>query len=123
MLPVQCLAASLLLITLTGCSKDTDNDEPNAEANEETNSDAEWEELGEDGSSDADDDYDDKEDDDWDDWDDKEEDDTGKESGSCDDEVAEGAPCEGSWEETFCYDDAGVPWWCEGGVWSSDKDS
>ena len=48
--------------------------------------------------------------------------DTGKDEAVCSDDVAEGAPCTGSWEETLCTDAAGTYWWCEDGSWTSKKD-
>ena len=51
------------------------------------------------------------------------EDDTGTdEYQSCGDEVEAGASCEGEWKATLCVDEDGTFWWCEGGVWTSDKD-
>ena len=41
---------------------------------------------------------------------------------SCGDEVVEGEACEGTVEETVCVDEDGVFWWCDGGVWTADKD-
>ena len=49
--------------------------------------------------------------------------DTGKDGyRACGADVIEGAPCEGSWEDSLCVDGAGTFWWCEGGVWTADKD-
>ena len=115
------LIASTLLMSLVGCTKDADTEESESQPDSQAQSDAEWEELGESDSAEKEEDgWDDKEDEE--DWDDKEDEDTGKEAGSCGDEVSEGASCEGGWEETLCYDDFGVAWWCQDGGWTSDKD-
>jgi hypothetical protein len=115
MLRIQPLVIAAFLLTLGGCN--SDNSEPKAEdssATPDVSSDAEWEELGEDNSSQDDDDDDD---------DDDEKDDTGKdEFTACGDEVQTDAACEGDWEDTLCVDDEGVFWWCDGGVWTADKD-
>jgi hypothetical protein len=103
------------LLVATGCTpnyaaKDTGT---NAEAAPESDSDAEWDEL-EDGGEEEE-----KEDDSG----EEKEDDTGKvEYQSCGDEVEAGASCEGEWKATLCVDEDGTLWWCEGGVWTSDKD-
>ena len=112
---IQTLTGLLLLLTTAGCGKDSDSDDTATGTAPENNSDAEWEELGE-GS----DDESSEKEDDWDDWGDKE-DDTGKASGSCGEEVIEGEPCTGGWEETWCVDEDDVSWWCESGVWTSEK--
>ena len=121
MLKRQSLTTLALLITMFGCQKETeaeetDTEESTMESTEETESDAEWEELDEDGSSAED------EDDPWDDKEDEDYDDTGKESGNCPEEVAEGVACEGGWEETLCTDENGEMWWCDEGAWTSEKD-
>lgn len=90
------MRATLLLLLTCGCF----SDEPSDEAYQGT---AQWEELSED---------------DLDTWADK---DTGK-SDECGDEVVEGEPCEGDWTVTMCQDEYGEWWWCEDGVWTSDKD-
>ncbi len=41
---------------------------------------------------------------------------------ACGDEVVAGEACEGDWYTTTCIDDDGLYWWCEGGVWTSEKD-
>ena len=41
---------------------------------------------------------------------------------ACGDEVVAGEACEGDWYTTTCIDDDGVYWWCEAGVWTSEKD-
>ena len=111
-----------LLLTIMGCQKETDtqqtdSDDSALDSQNETNSDAEWEELDEDGSS-VDGSSGEEEE-----WDDKEEEeyDTGKDSETCADEVAEGVACEGGWEDTLCFDQYGEMWWCEDGYWTSDK--
>ena len=118
-------------LTVWGCQKNTDTEETDTEqsnseqgdtepADNETDpgessgeddSDADWEELDEDGSSADDDDP----------WSEKEED-TGKESGTCGEEVEAGVACTGGWEDTLCTDQYGEMWWCEDGEWTNDKD-
>ena len=96
------LALSAFLLLLGACREgetkvDTDDDAVEDDA---------WEELEEsddDGKSDTGDGGD-------------------KEDGVCGDEVEADAPCEGTWEETLCEDEDGTWWWCEGGVWTADKE-
>jgi hypothetical protein len=46
--------------------------------------------------------------------------DTGKDD-TCGPEVVAGEACQGGWEATLCVDDQGEYWWCQDGVWTSDK--
>ena len=92
--------AAIAVLLLGSCSDDTDTAAPSSAP-----SDATWEELSEDDLF-----SDDK-------------DDTGKsEDDACGEEVVEGEPCEGGWTETLCVDEHDEWWWCEDGVWTSDKD-
>ncbi len=92
--------AALPFLLICACSDDTDTAEPSLAA-----ADATWEELSEDDLF-----YDTK--------------DTGKDDAdACGDEVIEGEPCEGHWTETLCVDEHGTWWWCQDGVWTSDKDT
>ena len=89
----------IAILLLSGCSDDTDTAEPSSAA-----SDASWEELSEADLFGADKD-------------------TGNYEGdACGEEVVEGEACEGHWSETMCIDEHGEWWWCEEGVWTSDKD-
>ena len=102
--------AATLLLALVAC-RATVQEEGADGANGADGADgsAEWEELGGDGTDGTGNDGESK--------------DTGKDGyQACGSEVAAGAPCEGSWEETLCVDDSGTFWWCEGGSWTSDKD-
>lgn len=50
--------------------------------------------------------------------------DSGADSGkddTCGPEVVAGQACQGGWEATLCVDDQGEYWWCQDGVWTSDK--
>jgi hypothetical protein len=96
---MRLLVLALLMLGACGDDTDTDSGEPSAAA-----ADASWEEISEDDLFD----------------DDK---DTGKGDDICGEEVIEGEPCAGDWTETLCVDEYGEWWWCEDGVWTSDKDS
>jgi hypothetical protein len=90
---------ALTLILATACVTERDSAEPSNAAG-----DAVWEELSEDDIFGGDD--------------------TDKPDGdACGEEVVEGEPCEGDWTVTLCVDEHGEWWWCEGGVWTSDKDT
>ena len=90
-----------------GCSpKEASVEEENSGAHD----DATWDALGDDTGTESE--ASDKEDD------------TGAGWGDfppCGDEVIAGEECEGDWETTTCIDEDEVYWWCEDGVWSSDK--
>ncbi len=88
---------AIVLLMATACV--TDDNEPGADSS------VQWEELDEDDLF-----SDDK--------------DTGKpdEYELCGDEVVAEEACEGDWTETTCIDEYGTYWWCEAGVWTSDKD-
>ncbi len=94
-------ALGITLVLLVACGEDTDTSEPSSAGA----ADALWEELSEDDLF-----SDTKDDSGWGDGD------------ACGEEVVEGEPCEGHWTETLCQDEEGEWWWCEGGVWTSDKD-
>ncbi len=90
---------ALAALLFSACGDDTDSAEPSDAA-----PDASWEEISEDDLFSGDKD-------------------TGKDDGeTCGEEVVEGEPCEGHWSETMCTDEHGEWWWCEDGVWTSDKD-
>ncbi len=102
--------AAIVLLLFSSCSDDTDTAEPSSAA-----SDATWEELseadifGDTGKDDGDTGKDDG--------------DSGKDADdACGEEVVEGEPCDGDWTETLCVDEDGEWWWCQDGVWTSDKD-
>ena len=99
---------ALFFASACGASGDleVDSDDPN-DSPKETGSAATWEELEEDDGSDNKDKG-------------GPSGDTGKDS-TCGEDVAEGAPCEGTWEETLCQDESGTYWWCENGGWTSKK--
>jgi hypothetical protein len=106
-------AAIAILLLLSGCDGATATTKPGSDT-----SDATWEELSEDevfGSDTGKEEGDDTGKD--------EGDDTGKDDGdTCGDEVVEGEPCDGDWTDTLCEGETGEWWWCEDGVWTSDKD-
>ena len=102
--------SSVALVVLLACRAEPPEPDPEA-GTDGSDGTAEWEELGDgtDGTKDDGGTGGSK--------------DTGKDGyPSCGNEVAEGVSCEGSWEDTLCVDDAGTFWWCEGGVWTADKD-
>ena len=117
MLRISLFSLSTMLLTTVGCTSDDDKDTgaeavPAADAG--SDSDAEWSDLDEDDSSDKEDD--------WDGGDDGGDDSGKSDFAECGDEVVAGAACEGGWEDTLCLDDVGQMWWCEGGVWTSEKE-
>ena len=117
MLRISLLSLSTLLLTTVGCTYADDKDtgaEAVPAADASSDSDAEWSDLDEDDSSDKEDD--------WDGGDDGGDDSGKSDFAECGDEVVAGAACEGGWEDTLCLDDVGQMWWCEGGVWTSEKE-
>ena len=104
---MRALRALVLPLCLTACAAGEATETKDDTAVDDGST---WEELEDGEGAGADDDKVDGEDDGEDD-----------DYPPCGDEVVDGAACEGDWTTTTCLDADEAYWWCEDGVWTSEK--